>query len=212
VQEINVQVINAAANRWFWLDDLKFGAQFGPRGMLIEQQLEAGVDPANINLPDDHLNPTGCTFVSGLSVANPGDPVWQAPLTLALGMTPDGGGSGRFMVEQGTNGPIWLGHRGFLGGGGQGVINIEDFHNRLPNLREFLHVNPQHLGLIPEVATSFDQVFAYNFSPEDLVVPNPQGQRVFPIAAAGTKNFFQRLASYVHQCYILRTLREHGAI
>jgi len=127
-------------------------------------------------------------------------------------MTPERHGSGRFMVEQGTNSPIWLGHRGFLGGGGQGVINIKDFHNRLPNLREFLQNNRQHLALIPQL-TCFDQVFAYEFAPDDLVVSPQNQQRVFPIAAAaGKEEFFRRLASYVHQCYILGAFRVSSAI
>jgi hypothetical protein len=212
VQEINVQVIGAIANPYIWLDDLNFGARFGPRGTLIEQQLEAGVDPANINLPNDHLNPTGCTFVSGLSVANPADPVWQAPLALALGMTAGGGGTGRFMVEQGTDDRIWLGHRGYLGGGGVGRIGWTEFHNLLPELQQFLKNNPQHLGLVPGLEHVFGQVFAHIFAPDDLVRPQQQKQRVFPIAAFRAEDFFQRLASYVHQCHILRVLRVNGTI
>jgi len=211
-QQINVQAINPIADPCFWLDDLNFGARFGPRGKLVEQKLEAGAKPAEISLPNDDHNSTGLTFVSGLSVENPGDLVWRAPLALALGMTPEGLGSGRFMVEQGTEDPIWLGHRGFLGGGGAGVIKIEDFHNRLPTLKKLLQDNPQHVGLIPGLKEAFDQVFAYNFLPDNLVLPQQHAQSVFPIAAAGTENFFQRLASYVHQCYILRTLRVKRAI
>lgn len=221
LQQIQVQVNNAIVQPAFWLDDLNFGARFGPRGILIEQRLQAGDEPTAINLPNDHDNPTGCTFVSGLSVANTGNPVWQAPLALALGMTPmlghagqviEHNSRGRFMVQQGTDGPIWLGHRGGLGGGGAGVITINEFHILLPGLQEFLNNNPQHLGLIPGLELSFDQVFAYNFVSDVRIRPPPQvPERVFPIAAYdGTEKFFQTLASYVHQCYVLRRLRQEG--
>jgi hypothetical protein len=222
LQQIQVQVNNAIVQPAFWLDDLNFGARFGPRGILIEQRLQAGDEPTAINLPNDHDNPTGCTFVSGLSVANTGNPVWQAPLALALGMTPmlghagqviEHNSRGRFMVQQGTDGPIWLGHRGGLGGGGAGVITINEFHILLPGLQEFLNNNPQHLGLIPGLELSFDQVFAYNFVSDVRIRPPPQvPEPVFPIATLEAKDFFETLASYVHQCYILRRLRQEGIV
>jgi hypothetical protein len=223
LQQIQVQVNNAIVQPAFWLDDLNFGARFGPRGALIANQLNNGIDRADINLPNDHENPTGCTFVSGLAVANAGDPVWQAPLALALGMKPkrdtDGqvmqpGCRGRFMVQLGTKSPIWLGHTGGLAGGGAGVITINEFHILLPGLQEFLNNNPQPRGLIPGLELAFGQVFAHNFVPDDLIRPPPQGQQsVFPIAAYdGTEKFFQTLASYVHQCCVLRRLRQEGII
>jgi hypothetical protein len=168
-----------------------------------------------MKLKKDHNNPTGCTFVSGLSVANRCPDVWQAPLALALGMKPNGRSRGRFMIKQETKGPIWLGHRGGLSGGGAGGIRIPEFHDQLPGLNTFLNEKPQLLKLIDglEQAQTFDQIFACRFLPDDLSRPQQGPQRVFPIAAYdGTEKFFQMLASYVHQCYVLRCLRQEGKI
>ncbi len=118
------------------------------------------------------------------------------------------------MVEQGTENPTWLGHRGFLGGGGGGVVPRNEFHNLLPQLENFWTQNAQHHGLIPglELDGAFGQAFAFNFVPDRLVRPEQNPEDVFPIAAFGTENFFQRVASYVHQCYILKRLRVNGAV